>query len=102
MDDVRAGRLLRALRRRRGLRQIDLAVAAGLAQSTISLIERGHLDRLAIRTLRTVFAVVDARFDGGVAWRGGAIDASSMGVIRSSWARWRSSFGRRAGRSSWR
>jgi transcriptional regulator with XRE-family HTH domain len=74
MDDVRIGRLLRALRRRRGLRQIDVAVAAGLAQSTISLVERGHLDRLAVQTLRTVFAVVDARFDGSVAWRGGAID----------------------------
>jgi transcriptional regulator with XRE-family HTH domain len=74
MDDVRVGRLLRALRRRRGLRQLDVAVAAGLAQSTISLIERGHLDRLAIGTLRTVFAVVDARFYGGVAWRGGAVD----------------------------
>ena len=74
MDDVRVGRLLRALRRRRGLRQLDVAVRAGLAQSTISLIERGHLDRLAIGTLRTVFAVVDARFDGSVIWRGGAID----------------------------
>lgn len=74
MDDVRVGRLLRALRRRRGLRQFDVAVAAGLAQSTISLVERGHLDRLAIGTLRTIFAAVDARFDGAVTWRGGAVD----------------------------
>jgi transcriptional regulator with XRE-family HTH domain len=74
MDDVRIGRLLRALRSRRGLRQLDVATSAGLAQTTISLIERGHLDRLAISTVRTVFAVVDARFEGLVAWRGGAID----------------------------
>lgn len=74
MDDIRAGRLLRALRRRRGLRQVDVAIAADVGQATISLIERGHLDRLAIRTIRSVFAVVDARFDSAVSWRGGAID----------------------------
>jgi transcriptional regulator with XRE-family HTH domain len=74
MDDVRVGRLLRALRRRRGLRQFDVALAARVAQSTVSLIERGHLDRLSLRTVRTVFAVVDARFEGSVSWRGGAID----------------------------
>lgn len=74
MDDVRVGRLLRALRLRRGLRQVDVAVAAEVGQSTISLVERGHLDRLALRTVRTIFAVVDARFDGVVSWRGGATD----------------------------
>jgi transcriptional regulator with XRE-family HTH domain len=74
VDDIRIGRLLRALRRHRGLRQVDIAASASVAQSTVSLIERGHLDRLAINTLRTVFAVVDARFDAVVAWRGGAID----------------------------
>jgi transcriptional regulator with XRE-family HTH domain len=74
MDDLRVGRLLRAIRRRRGLRQLDVAIAADVGQSTVSLIERGHLDRLAIRTVRLVFATVDARFEGSVAWRGGAID----------------------------
>jgi transcriptional regulator with XRE-family HTH domain len=74
MDDVRIGRLLRALRRRRGLRQADIAAAAGVGQSTISLVERGHLDRLAIVTVRAILAAVDARFDGVVSWRGGAID----------------------------
>jgi len=28
MDDIRVGRLLRALRRRRGLRQLDVAISA--------------------------------------------------------------------------
>ena len=74
MDDIRAGRLLRALRVRRGLRQLDVATAAGIGQSTVSLMERGHLDRLSLRTVRRVYAVVDARFDSLVSWRGGAID----------------------------
>jgi transcriptional regulator with XRE-family HTH domain len=74
MDDLRIGRLLRALRLRRGWRQIDLALAAGVSQSLISLIERGHLARLSVDTVRRVFAAVDARYEGTVSWRGGAID----------------------------
>lgn len=74
MDDVRVGRLLRALRRRRGLRQTELAVAAGLSQQAVSLIERGHLASLSIRVLRHAFAAADARFEGLVSWRGGQID----------------------------
>lgn len=74
MDDGRVGRILRQLRRRRGLRQSDVAAAAGVSQSTVSLIERGHLDTLAIRTVRLVFAAVDARYLASVAWRGGEVD----------------------------
>jgi hypothetical protein len=40
----------------------------------ISLIERGHLSSVSIRTLRRVFGALDARFEGSVSWRGGAID----------------------------
>jgi transcriptional regulator with XRE-family HTH domain len=74
MDDVRVGRALRALRLRRRLRQADVAIAAGVAQSTISLIERGHWSTLSIRTVRRVFGIVDARFKGLPTWRGGALD----------------------------
>jgi transcriptional regulator with XRE-family HTH domain len=74
VDDVRIGRILRALRLERRLRQRDVAAAASVAQTTVSLIERGHLDRLSQKTIRAVFAVVEARFEGSVSWRGGAID----------------------------
>jgi transcriptional regulator with XRE-family HTH domain len=74
VDDVRVGRLLRALRRRRGLRQVDVARAAGRSQATVSLVERGHLDTLSIRTVRGLFAAVDARFESVVTWRGGLVD----------------------------
>lgn len=74
MNDVRVGRLLRQLRMRKRWRQTDLAAGAGISQSTVSLIERGHLSTLSIRTLRSVFAAVDARFEGVVTWRGGLID----------------------------
>jgi transcriptional regulator with XRE-family HTH domain len=74
MDDQRVGAILRALRRRRGWRQLDVANAAGLAQTTVSLIERGHLDRLSTATVRRVFGTVDARFESVVRWRGGDLD----------------------------
>jgi transcriptional regulator with XRE-family HTH domain len=74
VDDLRVGRALRALRLRRGWRQADLAVAAGLSQSTISLVERGHWTRLSVSAVRTAFAALDARLDGAVSWRGGALD----------------------------
>lgn len=56
------------------MRQSDVAAAAGLSQSAVSLIERGHLSTLSIRTVRSVFAAVDARFEGSVTWRGGLVD----------------------------
>ncbi|MBI3748429.1 MAG: helix-turn-helix transcriptional regulator [Chloroflexi bacterium] len=74
MDDIRIGRILRALRRRRRWTQSRLAVRVGLSQQAISLIERGHGSTLAVRTLREVFAALDARWEPVVSWRGGALD----------------------------
>ena len=65
---------MRVLRIRRGLRQEDVAIAAGVAQSLISEIESGRLARVQIGTLRRVFAAVDAGFEGHVSWRGPALD----------------------------
>ena len=74
MDDARIGRSLRALRQRRGLRQSEIAIAAGVSQSTVSDIECGHLAGLPIATIRRVFAAVDAGFEGTVQWRGAGLD----------------------------
>ena len=65
---------MRALRRRRRLRQVDLAVMAHVPQSTISDLERGHVEAHPIRTLRAVLAALDARCEFDVLWRGGALD----------------------------
>lgn len=74
MDDSRIGRALRELRRRRRLRQIDVAASARVSQATISLIERGHVSRLSLATVREVFAAVEAGFESNVIWRGGGLD----------------------------
>lgn len=74
MDDQRVGRVVRALRHRRGWRQSDLADAAGCSQNLMSLIERGHLDRISLRVLRRVFAALDATALIELRWRGAGVD----------------------------
>jgi transcriptional regulator with XRE-family HTH domain len=66
--------VLRALRRGRGWRQVDLAELSGLSQSAISLIERGHWTSLSVKSLRRAFGAVEASFEGLVGWRGGSLD----------------------------
>lgn len=53
---------------------MDVARGAGVGQSTISKIERGHIGTLSVDTLRRVFAVLDARYDSNVWWRAGDLD----------------------------
>jgi transcriptional regulator with XRE-family HTH domain len=74
MDDVRVGRILRALRRRSGWTQKELGRRANVSQQAISLIERGHGARLSGETVRRVFAALDARWEPTVSWRGGDLD----------------------------
>jgi HTH-type transcriptional regulator/antitoxin HipB len=74
MDDLAMGRVLRALRHRLRLRQIDIAVRANVSQSLVSRIERGRLDEMARGTIRRVFATLDADVVTVVRWRGGQLD----------------------------
>jgi transcriptional regulator with XRE-family HTH domain len=74
MQDVVIGRVLRALRRRRGWRQSDLAARADVSQAMISLLERGHVARTNLDTLRRVFTALEARLELVASWRGAEID----------------------------
>jgi transcriptional regulator with XRE-family HTH domain len=74
VDDARIGRALRVLRRRRGLRQVDVATLAGLSQQTISTIEHGHAALFTVDTMRRAFAALEASYEGSVTWRGGGLD----------------------------
>ena len=74
MDDAAFGRTVRVLRQRRRLRQLDLAGACDLAQTTVSRVERGHVETLSLRALRQVAAAVDARLTVSLAWRGADLD----------------------------
>ena len=74
MDDIRIGRILRALRRRRGWTQLELAERCRVSQQAISLVERGHGSQLAAATLRRIFSALEARWEPVVSWRGGELD----------------------------
>jgi len=74
VDDQRLGGAIRSVRLRRGWRQTDLARRAGVSQSLVSLVERGHLDRLSLAVLRRLGAALDVRVDVVARWRGGELD----------------------------
>ena len=71
---MRVGAAFRAVRLRRGWRQADVAARAGVSRSFVSLIERGHFDRVALLTVRRVASVLDIRIDLVARWRGGDLD----------------------------
>jgi len=77
MDDMRIGAAFRAVRVRRRWRQCDVAERAGLSRGLVSLVERGHLDRVSLATLRQLARALDIRIDVYARWRGGALDRLS-------------------------
>jgi transcriptional regulator with XRE-family HTH domain len=72
--DIRIGARFRALRQRLGWRQRDLAARAHVSQSLVSLLERGHLERLSIESIRRIAHALDADFVVQLRWRGGDLD----------------------------
>ena len=59
MDAVRLGAVCRALRIKKGWRQIDLALRAGCARSVISDIENGRIGKLQVDTLIGVIGGIE-------------------------------------------
>ncbi len=74
MDPVRFGRQIRALRRRRGWRQADLAVRAGMSRATISRLELGRAEESTLRAIEIVARALSARLDLALSWNGEALD----------------------------
>jgi transcriptional regulator with XRE-family HTH domain len=71
---MRIGAAFRAVRLRRGWRQQDVADRANVSRALISLIERGHIGTLTLRTLHRVAAALEIRIDVVARWRGAALD----------------------------
>lgn len=74
IDDRTVGLVLRALRRRRGWRQSDVADRIGCSQALVSLIERGHVDRSTVESIRRMFEALDARLHLAPTWGGAELD----------------------------
>ena len=73
MDDIKVGTVVRAVRRRCGLRQRDVAARAGVSQWAVSMVERGQLDRLPVRTVRGIASALEIRMPFEPRWRGGEL-----------------------------
>ncbi len=74
VDDLRIGRIARALRQRLGIRQTDVAARAGLGHDLVSRLERGYVAGMTLGSLRRLFAVFEAEVVVLVRWRGGEMD----------------------------
>ncbi len=74
MNDVVLGRALRAIRIHLGLRQVDVAIKAGVAQQLVSRIERGDSSRMSRQTVSRVLGAVGADVVTTVRWHGGQLD----------------------------
>lgn len=89
MRDLELGRVVRALRRRRGWRQEDCARRANLHRSTWSLVERGQLDRITLAKLRQCLAVLEIRLELRPQWRGPELDRlldAAHASLQAAWA----------------
>jgi transcriptional regulator with XRE-family HTH domain len=74
MDLVRFGRGIRALRRRRGWRQHDLAVAARVSRSVVVRVETGQSGNVPLAKVERLAGVLGARSDLRLSWNGEALD----------------------------
>ena len=74
MDLVRFGRGLRALRHRRGWRQVDLAVAAGVSRSVVVRLETGRAGNVPLAKVDRIAGALGAIADLRLNWHGEALD----------------------------
>jgi transcriptional regulator with XRE-family HTH domain len=74
VDDTHIGAAFRAVRVRRRWRQSDVAARAGVSRAFVSLVERGHLDKASLATLRALASALDIRLDLYARWRGGSLE----------------------------
>jgi transcriptional regulator with XRE-family HTH domain len=74
VNDARLGLVFRSVRVRRGWRQQDVADRAGVSRSEVSLIERGLIDGVPLRTLRRIAGALEINLEIVARWRGAEID----------------------------
>jgi transcriptional regulator with XRE-family HTH domain len=71
VHDPGIGSAFRAVRIRRGWRQLDLAARARVSRSVIAQAERGDIGRMPLETLDRIAAALEIRLRLQPSWRGG-------------------------------
>lgn len=74
MDAPRVGRIVRAVRLKFRLRQVDVAARAGVSATVVARIELGRLLEVSLPSLVAVCDALDIRLDFVAWWRGGDLD----------------------------
>lgn len=97
MTDQGIGALFRAVRLRRGLRQADVAAAAGLDRMAVSRIERGHLASVSLARLRSVATALEVRLELQASWRG----AEATRIVNERHSRMHELVATRLARAGW-
>lgn len=91
MQDTRVGAAFKAVRLRRGWRQADVAQRARVSPGIVSLIERGHLDRVSVPAFRRVAAALEIRAEISLSLPHGEIErllAAGHAALHESLARY--------------
>ncbi|MGH2427572.1 MAG: hypothetical protein ACRDGV_01620 [Candidatus Limnocylindria bacterium] len=90
MDDRRLGLAVRARRHRRAWRLVDLAATAGVGPTVCSLMERGQVERLSVRTARAIAGAVDLDLGWDIGWQRQDIDRlldADHSALAAHWTR---------------
>lgn len=74
VDDERLGAALRAIRRRAGLTQAQLAALASVSRRTVARIEVGAAGSVTVETVRVIFRAAGANARIVASWNGAALD----------------------------
>lgn len=90
MQDARIGAAFKAVRLHRGWRQADVAHRARVSRGIVSLIERGHLDRVSVPAFRRAAAALEIRAEMSLSLPHGEIErllAAGHAALHESLAR---------------
>lgn len=91
MQDARIGAAFKTVRLRHGWRQADVARRARVSRGVVSLLERGHLDRVSVPAFRRVAAALEIRAEMMLSLPHGEIErllAAGHAALHESLARY--------------
>jgi len=74
VDYRRVGATIRAFRIKKGWRQLDLALRAGVSRAAVSRLESGNIGGLSVDHLVVIANALDVRAELVLRWRGGELD----------------------------